>query len=135
MNQRRVPDRCGQGEAVRSDADVLALRYVGRHVTQNRSHFELMRITVVTKYFAVLLADGLIRGHQSAIGSHPGARGDTPGLERQTRLVHLAEDVVHRVADSPRDRAVDGRGGGLVLPGTGIRSDPARRDCTLAQRP
>ena len=57
------------------------------------------------------------------------------GLQREARLVHLAEDVVHRVADGAGHGAVDRRGGGLVLLRAGVRGDAAGRDRAAAQRP
>src|SRR5690606_1430515 len=57
------------------------------------------------------------------------------GLQRQACLVHLAEDVVHGVADGARDRAVDGRGRGLVLLRTGVGGDAAGRNGAVTQRP
>jgi hypothetical protein len=59
----------------------------------------------------------------------------TAGLQRQAGLVHLAEDVVHRVADGARHRAVDRRRRRLVLPRAGVRGDTAGRDRATAQRP
>ena len=56
-------------------------------------------------------------------------------LEREPRLVHLVQDVVHRVADRARYRAVDGRGGGLVLERAGVGCDAAGRDRAVTQRP
>ena len=57
------------------------------------------------------------------------------GLQREARLVHLAEDVVHRVADGAGHGAVDRRRGGLVLLRAGVRRDAAGRDRAAAQRP
>ena len=57
------------------------------------------------------------------------------GLERQAGLVHLAEDVVHRIADRARHGAVDGRGRGLVLQGAGIRGHAPGRNRPVAQCP
>ncbi len=57
------------------------------------------------------------------------------GLERQARLVDLAQDVVHRVADGARHRAVDRRGRRLVLLRARVRGDAARRDRAATQRP
>ncbi len=57
------------------------------------------------------------------------------GLERQTGLVDLAEDVIHRVGDRTRDGAVDGRGRRLVILRAGVGDDPSGRDGAVAQRP
>src|SRR5690606_28176788 len=57
------------------------------------------------------------------------------GLQGQAGLVHLGQDVVHRVGDGARDGAVDRAGGRLVLEGAGIGGDAAGRDGTAAQRP
>ncbi len=57
------------------------------------------------------------------------------GLERQPGLVDLAEDIVHRVADGAGNRAVDGRGGRLVVLRTGIGNDPPGRNGAMAQGP
>ena len=57
------------------------------------------------------------------------------GLERQARLVHLVEDVVHRIADRAGHGAVDGGGGGLVLQRAGIGGDAPGRNRAVAQRP
>ena len=56
-------------------------------------------------------------------------------LERKPGLVDLLEDVVHRVADRARHRAVDGRGGGLVLERTGVGGHAAGGNRAAAQRP
>ena len=56
-------------------------------------------------------------------------------FQGQAGLVHLAENVVHRILDGTGDGAVDGRGGRLVLEGTGIGSDATRRDGAIAQGP
>ncbi len=57
------------------------------------------------------------------------------GFEREPGLVHLAQDVVHRVMDRPRDGAVDRGGVELVLARTGIGHDPSCRDGPLSERP
>ena len=57
------------------------------------------------------------------------------GLQREAGLVHLAEDVVHRVADGAGHGAVDRRRRGLVLLRAGVRGDAAGRDRAAAQRP
>jgi len=57
------------------------------------------------------------------------------GLQGQARLVHLAKDIVHRVADRARDRAVDGRGRRLVLERASVGGDASRRNSAAAQRP
>ena len=57
------------------------------------------------------------------------------GFQRQARLVHLAEDVVHRVANGAGHRAVDRRGGGLVLQRSGVRRNAAGGDGAATQRP
>ena len=57
-----------------------------------------------------------------------------PRLEGEAGLVDLPEDVVHRVPDDGRDRAVDGGGGGLVVLRPGVRDDPAGRDRAPAER-
>ncbi|MNH04806.1 hypothetical protein D3C79_641120 [compost metagenome] len=59
----------------------------------------------------------------------------TTRLQGQPRLVHLAENVIHRILDGAGDGAVDGRGGRLVLEGPGIGSDATRRDGAIAQGP
>ncbi|MNQ74517.1 hypothetical protein D3C85_892760 [compost metagenome] len=56
-------------------------------------------------------------------------------FQGQAGLVHLAENVVHRIFDGAGDGAVDGRGGRLVLEGPGIGSDATRRDGAIAQGP
>ncbi len=57
------------------------------------------------------------------------------GLQRQARLVHLLQDVVHRVADRAGHGAVDGGRRRLVLLRAGVGRDAARRDRAAAQRP
>ncbi len=57
------------------------------------------------------------------------------GLQREAGLVHLVEDVVHRVADRSGHGAVDRRGRRLVRERARVRHDAARRDRALAQRP
>ena len=59
----------------------------------------------------------------------------TARLEREPRLVDLAQDVVHRIADGSRHRAVDGRGRGLMLLRAGVRSHATRGNRTAPQRP
>ena len=56
-------------------------------------------------------------------------------LEGQAGLVHFGEDLVHRIANRGRDRAVDGRSRRLVLERPGVRGNAAGRDCTVFQRP
>ena len=57
------------------------------------------------------------------------------GLKREPRLVHLVQDVVHRVGDRARHRAVDRRGRGLVIERACVRGDAPGRDCAFPQRP
>ena len=57
------------------------------------------------------------------------------GLESEARLMHLLEDVVHRILDGPGYGAVDRRRRRFVFQRTGIRHDPPARNRTLAQRP
>ncbi len=56
-------------------------------------------------------------------------------LERQASLMHLVQDVVHRIADRAGHRAVDGRRGRLVFERTGIRGNAAGRNRAVTQRP
>src|SRR6185437_5242045 len=58
-----------------------------------------------------------------------------PRLERQPRLMHLLENVVHRVADRAGHGAIDGRGRRLMLPGTGIGGHTAGGNRAVAQGP
>src|SRR5690606_5499972 len=55
--------------------------------------------------------------------------------QREARLVDLLQDVVHRVANRAGDRAVDGRGGGLVREGAGIGDDAPGGDRAVPERP
>ena len=57
------------------------------------------------------------------------------GLQRQAGLVHLVQDVVHRIVDGARHGAVDRRGRRLVFLRAGVRGDAAGRDRAAAQRP
>ncbi len=57
------------------------------------------------------------------------------GLEREPRLVHAAQDVIHRIADGARDGAVDRGSGGLVIERARIRGHTSGRHRALAQRP
>src|SRR5215472_10967663 len=59
----------------------------------------------------------------------------TAGLECQPRLVDLAQDVIHRVDDRPRHRAVDRGGRRLVLERTSVGSYASRRYGSATQRP
>ena len=59
----------------------------------------------------------------------------TSGFQRQTRLMHFVQDVIHRILDGSRYRAIDGGRRRLVLESTGIGSDTTRGDGTAAQRP
>src|SRR6185312_1688817 len=76
-------------------------------------------------------------GHVRAAGAQGGelVTDAAAGLEGEARLVDLAQDVVHGVADGAGDRAVDGAGGGLVLQGAGVGGDAAGGDGAVAQRP
>ena len=56
-------------------------------------------------------------------------------LQGQPRLVHLAEDIVHRILNGAGDGAVDGGGRRLVLKRPGVGGDTARRNGTIAQGP
>ena len=56
-----------------------------------------------------------------------------PRLEGEARLVDLLEDVVHRVPDDGRHRAVDRGRRGLVVPRPRVRDDPAGRDRAVAE--
>ena len=74
------------------------------------------------------------------IGTARSQRGEfvadaTARFQREAGLVHLVEDVVHRVFDGARHSAVDGGGGRLVLERAGVRGDAACGDRTAAQRP
>ena len=51
------------------------------------------------------------------------------------RLVHLAEDIVHRILNGAGDGAVDRGGRRLVLKRPGVGGDTARRNSTIAQGP
>src|SRR3984885_2970700 len=135
MYQHRVPDRRCQGYTVRGDADILRSWHMGRQVPLDRPHFELMCIAVVAEYLPVLLVHRLIGGYHTAFGAHPRAWRDAARLERKSGLVHFAQDVVHRIVDRARDRAVDGRGRGLVLPRARIGGHAAGRDRPMAQGP
>ena len=57
------------------------------------------------------------------------------GLERQTGLVHRAQDAVHRVRHDARYRAVDGRGRRLVRQRAGVGRHAARGDGAVVERP
>ncbi len=56
-------------------------------------------------------------------------------FEGEARLVHLFQDIVHRIADGAGYGAVDRRCGGLVFERAGIRRDAAGGDRAMAQRP
>ena len=49
--------------------------------------------------------------------------------------MNLVQYIVHRITDGSRHRAVDRRGGGLVLLRAGVRHDAAGRNGATAQRP
>ena len=70
------------------------------------------------------------RAHRRELVADAAAR-----LQRQPRLVHLGEDVVHRVVDRAGDRAVDRRSRRLVLLRAGVRDDAAGGNRALAQGP
>ena len=57
------------------------------------------------------------------------------GFECQAGLVHLVQDVVHRVRDGPGHGAVDGGRRGLVFERAGIGGDAAGGNGPAAQRP
>ena len=57
------------------------------------------------------------------------------GFEREAGLVHLVQDVVHRVDDGPGHGAVDGGRRGLVLQRAGVGRDAAGRNGAAAQGP
>jgi hypothetical protein len=57
------------------------------------------------------------------------------GFQRQSGLVHLFEDAVHRIGDRARDRAVDRAGRRLVFERTGIGRDASGRNRAATQRP
>ncbi len=57
------------------------------------------------------------------------------GFQREPGLVHLVEDVVHRIVDRARYRAVDRRGLRLVLVRAGVGRDATGRDRAAAQCP
>ena len=73
---------------------------------------------------------GAARPQRGKLVADAGAR-----FERQARFVHLAQNVVHRVANSARNRAVDGGRGRFVFPSAGVGNDPPRRNGAMAQGP
>src|SRR5437763_16348126 len=82
-----------------------------------------MGTNVVAQNPLVLLVHRLISSDETVLGVYPRARGDTARLQRQSRLVELLQDVVHRGVNGGRDRAVAGRGRGLVLERPGVGDD------------
>src|SRR6185437_7423801 len=56
-------------------------------------------------------------------------------LQGEAGLVHLLQDVVHRVADGAGDGAVDRGGGRLVRQRAGVGGDAAGGNRAAAQRP
>ena len=57
------------------------------------------------------------------------------GLQGEAGLVHLLQDVVHRIVDGARNGAVDRAGGRLVRQRAGVGGDAAGGDGPAAQRP
>src|SRR5256886_142252 len=94
-----------------------------------------MGTNVVSQNPLVLLVHRLISSDETVLGVYPRARGDTARLQRQSRLVDLLQDVVHRVVNGARDRAVDGRGRGLVLERPGVGDDATGGNGPAPQRP
>src|SRR5215469_150071 len=56
-------------------------------------------------------------------------------LQRQSRFVDLPQDIVHRVTDRARHRAVDRGGRGLVLERASVGCHPSRGYGAATQRP
>ena len=135
MHQHRMLDRRSQGRAVRCDADVLRLRHVGGHVLRDRAHLEAMLLAVIAQDFAVLLGNGTIGRHETALRAHEGSRRNAPGLQRKPRLMDLFQYVVHRIADGAGHSAVDGRRGGLVLERARVGCHASGRNRSVTQRP
>src|SRR5271167_2707554 len=59
----------------------------------------------------------------------------TARFEGETGFMHLAQNIVHGIADRPGDGAVDRRCGWLVLQRPGVRGDAAGWNRSMAQRP
>ena len=56
-------------------------------------------------------------------------------LQRQASFMNLTENIVHGILDRTRDRAVDSRGGGLMLECTRIGGNASRWNRALFERP
>src|SRR5690606_17932485 len=83
---------------------------------------------------------GGVRAGAGHVGAFRAQRGEfiadaAAGLQRESRLVHLAEDVVHGIGDGAGDGAVDGGRRRLVLLRAGIGRDAPGRDGAVAKRP
>ena len=135
MHEHRMLDGRSEGNAIGDDADVFLARHVRREVLQDWPHFERASIPVVAQDLAMLLSNGFIRRDEAVLGANPSARSNATGLQREASLMDLVEDVVHRIADGSRHRAIDGRGGGLVLQRAGVRGHAACGNRPTAQRP
>src|ERR1700675_4897611 len=100
---------------IRGDTDVFLLGHVYRQMPQNWLHLKSVLVAVVAQNLAMPFGYRLVRGHQTALRAHPSTRCHTTRLQREAGLVHLVQDIVHRIADGARDRAVDGRRRRLLL--------------------
>ncbi len=135
IHQHRMLDGGLQDRAIGADLDVLLARYMGGEMALDTPHLETPSRLVVGEDLSMFVAYGLVCSHQAMFGDHQGAGRHAPRLQRQPRLMHLGEDVVHGIVDGAGDGAVDGGGGRLVLPGAGVGDDAAGGDGAVAQGP